>query len=430
MKNISYPKNIYKGLFKKGSLFIFVFILMFISFVSGVYTGEMESSPGKDIINNKNRPLSITVGSSSQKNISSNELTDSEKEIDFELYWELWNTLKDDYVDGEEIKDKDLFYGSLEGMASALNDPYTLFMDPEDAEKFENGLNGTFEGIGCEVGIRDEALTVIAPLDGSPAEKAGLLSGDKIIAVEDEPTIDMSIDESVKKIRGEKGKEVTLTVYRESKDETFDVDIVRDEIYIKSLKTEMREDDIFVLDINNFNEDTLKLFNEAVNKIKENNPKGVILDLRNNPGGFLDTSVEVSSEWVEDGKIVSEVFSTGREKNYYARGKASLKDYSTIVLVNGGSASASEIVAGALQDYDKATIVGEKTFGKGSVQSLEKLSDGSSVKITIAKWKTPNGNYINDDGITPDKEVEYSFEDFKANNDVQLKKAVEILNKN
>ncbi len=412
---------------KKASFLIFVLILMFVSFTAGIKVARNEQSVGQRVISNKNKPESEDLAEASTTKAEEEDEDDVKQEVDFELYWELWETLKRDHVDRSDIDEEQLFYGSLRGMAASLEDPYTVFMDPEDSSDFEDGLSGTFEGIGCEVGIRDDILTVIAPLEGSPAKKAGLLPGDKIMEVDGEATSNMTIDEAVKLIRGEKGTVVTLTIYRKSSDKTLEIDITRDEIYVKSVNTEMREDGLFVLEINSFNEDTLELFNEAVYEITKKDPEGIILDLRSNPGGFLDTSIEVASEWIEDGVIVSEKFAEGKGERYNARGKAMLKDYPTVVLVNGGSASASEIVSGALQDYDIATIVGEKTFGKGSVQVWEGLSDGSSVKITVAKWLTPNGNSINDNGIAPDVEVEYTFEDLKNEQDPQMDKAVDLL---
>lgn len=411
-----------RGLLKKGSLFIFIIFLIFASFTAGIYVEQNSEYKGRDVISKDKKP--------DYEHAEKDKMSKAEKEkdnVNFELYWELWETLKNQHVDHSKINDSDFFYGSLKGMAASLGDPYTVFMDPESSNEFESELLGTFEGIGCEVGMRDDILTVIAPLEGSPAKEAGLAPRDRIIEVDGESTANMSIDEAVNRIRGEKGTKVTLTIYRKSSDKTMDIEITRDEIYVKSVNTEMKENDLFLLEINSFNDDTLSLFNKAVDEILEKDPKGVILDLRSNPGGFLDTSIEVASEWVESGEIVSEVFAEGEGRQYNARGRARLKDYPTVVLVNGGSASASEIVAGALQDHDAAEIVGEQTFGKGSVQVWEGFSDGSSVKITVAKWLTPSGNSINDDGIEPDEKVEYELEDFEAGKDPQMEKAEDIL---
>ncbi|MFA6988441.1 MAG: S41 family peptidase [Candidatus Gastranaerophilaceae bacterium] len=315
-----------------------------------------------------------------------------------------------------------MFYGAVRGMVASLGDPYTVFMDPKISEEFSNDLAGTFEGIGAEIGIKDDVLTIIAPLADMPAEKAGLLAGDKVLEIDTVSTAGIAIDEAINKIRGPKDTEVKLLIAREG------VVVKRDKIVIKSVTTE-KKDDIFIVRISSFNDDTEKLFNEAVVKIIEANPKGIILDLRNNPGGYLDTAIEVSSEWIEEGLVVIEKYSEEKKIEHLARGRARLSGFPTVVLVNQGSASASEIVAGALQDYKFAQIVGKKTFGKGSVQTLTNLEDGSSIKITVAKWLTPLGRSINDEGIEPNEDVEFKIEDYEAGKDPQLDKALEILSK-
>jgi len=279
----------------------------------------------------------------------------------------------------------------------------------------------------------------MVPVFSTPAQKAGLKSGDKIYAINGESTAGISIDEAVRKIRGQKGTEVVLTVYSPTLDETKDVPIIRGVIIVKSIKTETisssdsetgnvaSNDDFFLIKITNFNGDTLKLFNEIVRDILIKNPKGIILDLRNNPGGYLDTAIEIASEWVEEGVIVSEQYSEEQKDDYLARGRARLKDYPTVVLINEGSASASEIVAGALRDHGLARLIGKKTFGKGSVQAVKEFDDGSSIKITVAKWLTPNGGSINEEGLSPDVEVELTVEEYKEDKDPQMDKAREVL---
>ncbi|MEK7557904.1 MAG: S41 family peptidase [Patescibacteria group bacterium] len=349
------------------------------------------------------------------------------KDIDFDLFWNVWDLLHKGYVDKGKLNEKEMFYGAIHGMVAALDDPYTVFMDPKIAKEFANDLAGTFEGIGAEIGIRKDILVIVAPLAGMPAEKAGLKAGDKIYAIDGISTAGITIDEAVNKIRGVKNTEVILTISRDGIAKAKEVKIKRGIIVVKSVNTEMRSDKIFVIKMSNFNNDTSDLFKQAVSKIMEVNPKGIILDLRNNPGGYLDTAVEVASEWVEDGPVVTEKFTEEKKNEYLARGRARLKDFPTVVLVNQGSASASEIVAGALKDKKKATIVGKKTFGKGSVQTMEELPDGSSVKITVAKWLTPDGDCINELGIMPNVEVELTEEDFTNLKDPQLDKALEIL---
>lgn len=346
--------------------------------------------------------------------------------IDFDLYWEVWDKIKANYVDTNKLSDKDLFYGSLRGLAEATGDPYTVFMDPEEAKEFEDDLAGTFEGIGAEIGLRNDIPTVIAPLDGMPAQKAGLRAGDKVYAVDEKPTLGLNLNEVIKMIRGPKDTKVKLTIIR-GEEKPTDIEITRSLIVTKSVKTELRPDGIYILRVTNFNNDTEELFNVAVNDISAKKPKGIVLDLRNNPGGYLETAVTLASAWVEDGPVVAEQFNGNRRNEYPARGSAKLKDIPTVVLVNGGSASASEILAGALRDYKEATIVGEKTYGKGSVQSLNDLSEGASLKVTVAKWLTPAGDYINEKGLEPEIKVEMTIDDLDHDRDPQLDKAVEII---
>lgn len=343
------------------------------------------------------------------------------------LYWQTWHTIKNEHIDRNTIDEKEMFYGSLRGMTQSIDDPYTVFLDPEDVKEFMDDLSGSFEGIGAEVGIRDDMVTIIAPLSGMPADKAGLRSGDKIYAIDDTSTINMSLNEAVRKIRGEKDTEVVLTIIREGRDQPFEVSITRGTIVIESVSWEKRDDDIYLIKISNFHQDTVSLLNKAILEILNNNPKGIVLDLRNNPGGYLDTAIDVASEWVAEGPILIEQLSDGKKNEYFAQGLARLKDIETIILVNQGSASGSEIVAGALRDYKQALVVGEQTFGKGSVQNLKPLRDGSSLKITVATWFTPGGDYINEKGIEPDIEVERSFEDFENERDPQMDKAIELL---
>lgn len=348
-------------------------------------------------------------------------------DLDFSLFWQTWDLLKADYVNHGQLSDKQLFYGALSGLVNAAKDPYTVFMNPEEAKMFNDDLAGSFTGIGAEVGLRNDIITIIAPLDGMPAEKAGLRAGDKVYAINKESTAGLSVDEAVKKIRGEKGTEVTLTIARGNY-KVRDVKIVRDTIVIKSVKSSYDEKTGFYkIEINNFNSDTNELFRQAVEDIKVKQPRGIILDLRNNPGGYLDSAIAISSYWIQDGVVVSEQFSNDVHQKQMSRGIASLADIPTVVLINQGSASASEIVAGALMDHEKAVVVGKTTYGKGSVQVVRDLPDGSLVKITAAKWLTPKGTSINEKGIAPNIEVDLTEDDFNKNIDPQLQKAEQLL---
>ncbi len=411
--------NKLKDIFKNSSL-----TGIFLAFVFGTLAGSFfNGGNDNNIFSTK---LNSLAYSSEAKELILN--SSPSEEIDFDLYWEVWDKIKSNYVDTNQLTDKELFYGSLRGLAESTEDPYTTFMDPDETKEFTDDLAGTFEGIGAEIGIRKDIPTVIAPLDGMPAQKAGLRAGDKIYAVDSEPTIGLSLNEIIKKIRGPKDTEVTLTIIR-GEEKPNDIKITRSIIVTQSVKTEMRADGIYVVKVSNFNNDTQQLFNVAVNDILIKNPKGIILDLRNNPGGYLETSVSLASEWVEEGPVVAEQFNGNRRNEYPARGKARLKDFPTVVLVNQGSASASEILAGALRDYKLAKIVGETTYGKGSVQSLSDLSGGATLKITVAKWLTPAGDYINDKGLEPDVVVEMTMDDVDNERDPQLDKALEILKK-
>jgi len=349
------------------------------------------------------------------------------QDVDFSLFWDVWDMLKLNYVDADNIKDKELFYGAIRGMVEAAGDPYTVFMNPVVTKEFNDDLAGTFEGIGAEIGIKDGVLTIVSPLTDMPAQKAGLKPGDKILAINGQDSSGVLIDEAVAKIRGEKGTDVTLTIWRDSFDSPQDFVITRGTIVVKSVKWNMRDDDIMLIEISHFNSDTEDLFERAVSDVLTKKPKGIILDLRNNPGGFLDTAIEVASEWVDEGVVVSEKKSDDSGNDYLARGRARLAEYRTVVLVNEGSASASEIVSGALKDYGKATIIGMRTFGKGSVQELAPLKDGSSLKVTVAKWLTPKGINISDEGIIPDEEIDLTDEDYSADKDPQMDKAIEII---
>jgi carboxyl-terminal processing protease len=408
---------------KIAVLAIAIIILMLASFSLGMYL-TAKNQVIKNFANNGTVYLGKVTGLYQQD--SSGRLS---QDIDFNLYWEVWDALKAKYVDKNNISEKEMFYGSLSGMAAALGDPYTIFFDPKDSQTFNNDLSGTFDGIGAEVGMRDNAITVIAPLSGMPAEKAGIKAGDLIAAINGTSTMNMSIDQAVELIRGPKGSKVTLTIFRPGFKETKNISITRDTIYVKSVKTEFRPDKILVITVSNFNQDTVNLFNDAVQEAVKDNPKGLIIDLRNNPGGFLDSAVSLASEWVSSGKVVVSEKSTdtGENNQYTSSGTQLLKKYPTVVLVNGGSASASEILAGALKDYGFAKIVGEKTFGKGSVQELQQLSDGSMLKVTVAKWYTPNGYSINKQGIVPDVIATTSEAAINAGKDPQLDTAVNIL---
>ena len=345
---------------------------------------------------------------------------DKPADVDFSLYWEVYNLLNEKSVATPDAK-KEL-YGSISGLLSSIDDPYTTFFTPEENKRFKEDIGGEFSGIGVEITSKNNLPTVVAPISGSPAEKAGLKANDIIVKIDDTNSSDISFDDVIKKIRGAEGSKVKLTISRSGVDTPIEIEVVRKNIVIKSVEYSYENKDgkkIAVIHLKQFGDDTESLFKEAVDSIKQNKPDGIIIDLRNNPGGYLDTAVKLSSYFIPDGTIVSEKGKNGSSKDYVSKGNASLKDYKTVLLVNGGSASASEIFAGALRDRKGTQLIGETTFGKGSVQEFIDLSDGSAAKITIASWFTPNGTQINKSGLKPNIEVKNNNE----NSDDQLNKA-------
>lgn len=346
--------------------------------------------------------------------------------IDFNLFWQVWNDVKKNYVK-QPVDETTLFYGAMRGMMAAIGDPYSDFFDPKTAAEFDQELSGTFSGIGVEIGKRNGAVVVIAPLDGGPGAQAGLKSGDIILAIDKHEALDIPLDQAVSLIRGEEGTTVELTVLSKGAKEPRTVAVKRQKIEHTGLRWSY-EDGIAVVKLNAFDNDIDQLMNNFIRDLETHKDvKGIVLDLRNDPGGYLEMAIEVASEWIEDGIIVRERDNTGTERQHQARGRARLAGYKTVILVNEGSASAAEIVAGALQDTKKATLVGKTTFGKGSVQKYESLEDGSAFKLTVAQWFTPDGRAINEVGIKPDIEVDLTEADFNADRDPQMLKAIELL---
>ena len=405
-----------REIFRRAFGFFFVIFLIGAGYWAGYETGQETNTTTSD--GSKLSPDdAVFVNKENQ-----------DKSIDFSLFWKVWALLKDKYVDKSNLDAHELFYGAIDGMLAATGDPYTTFFSPKENEEFKEDISGTFEGIGAEMGIKDEVLTIIAPLDDTPADKAGLRAGDKILKINDETT-NISLEEAVSKIRGPKGTTVKLTIFRSGEAETRDITVERDVILVKSVRFEMKPDGIAYIRLSRFGEDTEREFRAAVRETEKNKARGLILDLRNNPGGFLETSVETGSLLLPSGKVVViEENGAGDRKEVKAKGGDVLSGLKTVVLINEGSASASEILAGALRDNrDNVTLVGKKSFGKGSVQELIPVNKESAVKITVARWLTPKGEQINHVGITPQVEVSLSAEDVEKERDPQLDKAIEIL---
>ncbi|EKD49809.1 MAG: hypothetical protein ACD_63C00041G0005 [uncultured bacterium] len=393
--------------FRKYITTYIVIIAILASFGIGILIGRKMQKPqevsGVEIVNKNGKKI---------------------EEVDFGLFWNVFDLIEKKHYD-RPIDQKKLFYGAISGMVKAIDDPYSAFMDPETTKKFEEELEGTFEGIGVEIGIKKNRLTVISPLEGTPAQKAGLKPGDWIVKINDDVTIDMNLDEAVQKIRGEKGTKVKLTISRDNLSDPQEFEIARNTITVKTVKLEFLENDIAHLEVLEFGNDTKKELDKAVMEILTKNTRGIILDLRNNPGGLLDVSVKVAGQFIPEGTIVIEQYADGKREILESEGPGKLKDIPTVILVNEGSASASEIVAGAMHDRLGTKLIGMKTFGKGSVQDLETLPQGTSLRITTAKWLTPNGDEIDEKGLNPDIEIDLTDEDYDNNRDPQLDKARE-----
>ncbi len=372
---------------------------------------------------------------------------------DFAPFWRAWQIINDKYVSTnstttDRVSDQTRVWGAISGMTSSLGDPYTTFLPPVESKNFAETINGNFEGVGMEVGIRDNILTVVAPLKGTPAYRAGIKSGDKIIKINDTLTLKLSSEEAIKLIRGKKGTEVKLSIIREGVPDLFDISIVRDVIDIPTIDTEVKssiavssstppkladiKNDVFIIRLYNFSAISANLFRESLRKFVESGKTKLILDVRGNPGGYLEAAIDMASWFLPAGKtVVKEDFRNAEDaKVYRSKGynifNSNLK---MVVLIDGGSASASEILAGALHENGVATLVGSQSFGKGSVQELIPVTSDTSIKVTIARWLTPNGTSISNGGLTPDVVVKFDPKEFLKGNDTQMNKALEILSK-
>lgn len=349
---------------------------------------------------------------------------------DFEPFWKVWNILKEKSINSKDITDEDRMWGATQGLASSFKDPYTVFFPPEENKLFNDSIRGSFGGIGAEVGVKDNFLTIVSPLKDTPAWKVGLKSGDIIMKIDDIDSSGMSIDKAISLIRGEKGTVVELTIFREGEKKSRVFSIMRDIVEIPTIDTELRPDNIFVIKFYSFSENSARLFNEALTSFVGSGSNKLILDLRGNPGGYLDSVLLITSQFVEEGKVIAiEDFGERKDQKVYRSfGPKIIKQkIDLVVLVDQGSASASEILAGALQDHNKGIIVGERTFGKGSVQELVEVTEGTSLKVTIAKWLTSKGVSISEEGLDPDIKVTITEDDIKNRFDPQMAKAVEIL---
>ncbi|KKW39803.1 MAG: Carboxyl-terminal protease [Parcubacteria group bacterium GW2011_GWA1_54_9] len=347
-------------------------------------------------------------------------------------FWKAWNALETHYITTHASStvpsDKERVYGAIEGLVASYDDPYTVFFPPKEAKQFAETISGSFGGVGMEIDVKDDILTVIAPLKGTPAEAAGIKAGDQIAAIDGKSTDGLSTDKAVSKIRGPLGTTVELTIIRDGK--SLDVKIVRDTIQVPETEDGLdSESGVYHIALYEFTSSSVNLFNQAFARFKKSDSRKLVIDLRGNPGGYLEAAVHIASHFLPRGaNVVTEDFG-GKEENktHASLGYSDVpRGTKIVVLIDGGSASASEIFAGALQDYRAATIIGTKSFGKGSVQTLLDLGDGS-LKITVARWVTPSGHWIMDNGVTPDIVVPYTKEDVAAKKDPQMARAVTFL---
>lgn len=354
----------------------------------------------------------------------------------FEPFWKVWTVLSEKYVEATTTDTQKRIWGAIQGLASSQGDPYTVFFPPEENKNFKSDIAGNFEGVGMEIGIKDGILTVVSPIKNSPADKAGVKAGDKIIKIDDQSTNDLSTDKAVKLIRGTRGTTVKIVFIREGSNEPLEKVLTRDIIDIPTLETETK-DGVYIIRLFSFTAQSPNLFRNALRDFLQSGNNKLVLDLRGNPGGYLDAAWDIASWFLPTGKtIVTEDFGgKGENKVYRSKGYDVFNKYfgegkyKVAILVNNGSASASEILAGALQEHKVAQLVGIKTFGKGSVQELVNITPETSLKVTIARWLTPLGHNLSHDGLEPDVNVEITAKDVEAKKDPQLDKALEILKK-
>jgi len=411
---------------KKFTDFLLYIAVAILLFGSGYKVAEWK------ITHNAITPASFTVF-----NATTNSLPDKQGgAIDFSLFWDTWQKVEEKYVDKSKIDTQAMYYGAIKGLVAAVGDPYTFFLTPEENQRAKNDLRGKFEGIGAQLGLKNNAIIVIAPLKKSPAEAAGLRSGDYIIKVDGESTKDWTLMQAVGKIRGPKDTNVTLTVLRS--DSELDIPIQRRQIKVPSVELTTQTQNgktVAIITLSQFGETTNaewdKVVQQVVTKWKNKQIAGLVIDVRGNPGGYLDSAVYIASEFLEKGKTVLTQETTNKRDRVYTVSRiGKLLDIPLAVLINEGSASASEILSGALRDHKRATLVGRKSFGKGSVQEALDLSGDAGLHVTIAKWILPKGDWINGVGITPDIDVKNEVKEGNTitnDTDEQLKQALKIL---
>jgi len=396
-------------------------ILLSGAFSGGFIVGHLLPLTGQLPLGNNNPTLAPTVTPEQQT------ATPPKEQTLFAPFWEAWNIIHDQYVD-QPVDDIKLMQGAINGMMQSLGDKHSTYMDPQVYKDANADLAGSFEGIGAYVDTTADYLTIISPIPGSPAEKAGLQPGDKIIKIDGEDMTGIDAELVRRKVLGPAGSTVVITVVRKDTPDPLSFSITREKIVIKSATGKMLKNDIAYVQVNTFGENTTSELTATLTELMAKNPKGLILDLRNNGGGYLQTSVEVVSQFVPKGVVLYEKFGDGKQNQYDVIPGGLATEIPMVVLINEGSASASEISAGALQDYGRAKLIGVVSYGKGSVQNWIPLSnDQGAVRVTIAKWYTPNDRTIEGKGLTPDVYVTMTLDDFKAGRDPQLDTAVQTL---
>lgn len=357
-------------------------------------------------------------------------LGDPEQEVDMSLLWSVWRLLQQHYIEPTNLQRQNLVFGAVRGLVGAVDDPYTTFMTPEENRQFHESLDGHLQGIGAELAVRNARIVIVSPLKGSPAERAGLLRDDIILEVDGWSADGQSLNDVVTRIRGRKGTTVSLLIARPDVIEPVQLSIVRDDITIPSVRSTVQQTQsgaVAILEINQFGTETTIEVREALLKLTTTDLAGIIIDLRNNGGGYLNGAVDIASFFLGSGKVVSVERRDGDPQRHYVDGRPILPTMPLIVLINEATASASEILAGALQDHDRATIMGAKSFGKGTVQEVIDLPGGASLRVTAARWLTPNGRDLGKEGVTPDHPVEQTRQDMEAGIDPQMDAAMRLL---
>ncbi|KKP69842.1 hypothetical protein A2X44_05245 [candidate division CPR3 bacterium GWF2_35_18] len=396
---------------------VIIYIISAIAFfVGGFFVGNFQKNYYINLSGNK-----ITIENKSQAN----------QNVDFSIFWKVWDEVSNKYLYQEDVDPQKMVYGAIKGMVASLDDPYSIFLDPEEFAQLKESMASTYEGIGIEMGFKDNQIVVITPFEGSPAIKSGIKAGDYILKINDEITTNMSLSESASKIRGENKTKVKLTLQHQGESDPYEVEIVRSVITYDTVTIKFIDDDIAYVRILQFGDDTNAQWDDAISEIQSQNPKGVILDLRNNPGGYVSSASYIVGDFVGSKVAVKQKFSDSHVTSQKSiNSKQRLKDYKVILLLNEGSASASEILAGALKYYNIVTIVGEKSFGKGIVQDQIPLSSGTGLHVTTSEWLTPGDQNIHKQGIEPDIQIEMTEDDIKKGIDPQLDKAKELVSVN